>query len=197
MHGRCRGHAAPDVGVHRRRRAGRAGHGAAARPLRHRRRDRRKESDHDRSSQVARLLGAHHGDLPAVGHRAAHPRSRPAGQFRHVRAGREYRRARDWPVTARAEPRPDAGLEVPGGAGRGRGGVLSSYRAFELGAGALLDRVRRFRGGRGWRRLRDPLGRHRPGRVLARQVLAGLRWRRKPDAPPASRWSDRRRLLSC
>ena len=71
LHGRCRGRAASDVGLYRRRRAGRAGDGAAARSLRHRRRDRREEPDHDRSSQVARLLGAHHGDLPAVGHRAA------------------------------------------------------------------------------------------------------------------------------
>ena len=50
----------------------------------------------------------------------------------------------------------------------------SRHRAFEPGASALLDRVRRLRRDRGRRRLRDPLGRHRPGRALARQVPARL-----------------------
>ena len=66
-----RGRSTPDDGIHRRRWPGRAGDVAAARPVRHRLRRRREEPDHDRSSEVARLLGAHDGDLPAMGHRAA------------------------------------------------------------------------------------------------------------------------------
>ena len=118
-----------------------------------------------------------------MGHRAAHSRPRPAGQFRHVRAGREHRRPRDRPLAARAQPRPDAGLEVPGGAGCGRGGDLQGHRAFEPGAGALLHRVFRLRGDWGRRRLRDPRRRDRAVRELAGDVPAGLRWRRQPDPP--------------
>ena len=42
----------------------------------------------------------------------------------------------------------DAVMEIHGGAGRRRGGNLQGHRAFEPGAGALLHRVRRFRGSR-------------------------------------------------
>ena len=92
------------IGIHRRRRPGRA-------------RDGRccsirfgidaviveKSADHDRSSKVARLLGPHHGDLPAVGDRNGDPRPRPAGELRHVRvqvdsiAGHEFGRTRPEP----------------------------------------------------------------------------------------------------
>ena len=186
---------APDIGLHRRRRPGRARHGPVARSLRDRCRHRREEPDHDRSSEVARLLGPHHGDLPAMGDRAGDPRPRPAGQVRHVRAGREHRRPRDQPLASRAQSRPDAGVEIAGGAGRGRGGDLQGHRALQPGAGEFLDRVRRLRGGRGRRDLRDPLRRDRPHRALARQISARLRRRRQPDAAHgrASRWKGRRR----
>ena len=155
---------------------------------------RREEPDHDRSSQVARLLGAHHGDLPAVGHRAGDPRPRPAGQLRHVRvqvesiAGREFGRSR---------PEPNLGHTPAWKCLVAQDAVEEEfYRVIEHSnlvppccsrpsSKASRKPTRR--------RLRDPLGRHRPSRALARQVPARLRRRRQPRraAPPASRWSGR------
>ena len=144
---------APHVGLHRRRRPGWAGDGPVARSLRDRCGDRREEPDHDRPSQVARLLGPHHGDLPPVGDRAgasatAACRTIPTCSSRS-RASPAARSAARGPSPISARRRPGSRLVAQDAVEEE---IYKRHRALEPGAGAFLDRVHRLRGDRRRRR---------------------------------------------